>query len=165
MLTKINLYIIILPFFSVFINSILFFLMQLFNKKKYLLNLLISFFITNIGFVVNIYILNNRITDEHIFYLCFIFLCNSFIFMSLVQLPISSLQLTILRMINLNPGIKKKKILKKYNPSLIFDERIKRLISTDIICKKNSSYFLSDIKILIYLKIITLLKKLFGIKN
>lgn len=165
MLTKLNLYIILLPFFSILVQSILFFLLQIINNKKYLLNLLISFFLISIGFLVNIYILNGKITHEQFFYLFFIFLCNSFIFMSLVQLPISSLQLTILRMINLNPGITKKRILKKYNPNVIFEERIKRLESTDVIYKKSSSYYLKDFKILLYLKVLNFLKKIFGIKN
>ena len=85
--------------------------------------------------------------------------------MSLIQLSISSLQLTILRMIDLNPGISKKEILKKYNSSHIFEERIKRLVTTDIIYKKNSSYFLKDVKVLMYLKFLIILKKIFNIKN
>ena len=165
MLTKLNIYIILLPFFSILAHSALFFLLQIINKKKYLLNLLISFFLNSIVLLINIYILNNKISHEQIFYLFFIFLCNSFIFISLIQLPISSLQLTILRMINLNPGITKKIILKKYNPNIIFEERIKRLESTNVIYKKNSSYFLKDFKILLYLRVLNLLKKIFGIKN
>tara|TARA_B100001123_G_C15052633_1_gene924189 strand:- start:590 stop:796 length:207 start_codon:yes stop_codon:yes gene_type:complete len=68
-------------------------------------------------------------------------------------------------MIDLNPGITKKEILKKYNPNRIFEERIKRLEATDVICRKNSLYFLKDIKILLYLKLLLSLKKIFNIKN
>ena len=84
--------------------------------------------------------------------------------MSLIQLVISSLQLTILRIVDLNPGITKKKILKKYNSNRIFEERIKRLEDTDIIYKKKSAYFVQDIKILTYLKFLTFLRRLFNIK-
>ena len=165
MLTELNNYIIFLPFISVFLSSILFLLVQLLFSKKYLLNLLISLFFSFLFILSIIYISFDNLTNQQIFYLIFSYLCVSFIFMSLIQLAISSLQLTILRMIDLNPGISKKEILKKYNSSHIFEERIKRLVNTDIIYKKNSSYFLKDVKILMYLKFLIILKKIFNIKN
>ena len=165
MLTKLNVYIIFFPFVSVLLSSILFLFLQIFFNKKYFLNLLISLLWAFIFLLIVIYLLLPKLNDHQIFYLIFVHLCNSFIFMSLIQLPISSLQLTILRMIDLNPGITKKKILKKYNPNRIFEERIKRLEATDVICRKNSLYFLKDIKILLYLKLLLSLKKIFNIKN
>ena len=164
MLTKLNIYIIFLPFISVLLSSILFLFFQIFFNKKYLLNLLVSLLLAFIFILTTIYLLFSYLTDQQIVYLIFAHLCNSYIFMSLIQLPISSLQLTILRMIDLNPGITKKKILKKYDSNRIFEERIKRLEATDIIYRKNSSYFLKDIKILIYLKFLLFFKRLFNIK-
>jgi len=164
MLTKLNIYIIFLPFISVLLSSILFLFFQIFFNKKYLLNLLVSLLLAFIFILTIIYLLFSYLTDQQIVYLIFAHLCNSYIFMSLIQLPISSLQLTILRMIDLNPGITKKKILKKYDSNRIFEERIKRLEATDIIYRKNSSYFLKDIKILIYLKFLLFFKRLFNIK-
>ena len=165
MLTKLTNYIIFLPFFSVFLSGILFLFTQLLSSKKYLLNLLISLLFSFLFVLTIIYISFDNLTNQQVFYLIFSYLCVSFIFMSLIQLAISSLQLTILRMIDLNPGISKKKILKKYNSSHIFEERIKRLETTDVIYKKNSSYFLRDIKVLMYLKFLIILKKIFNIKN
>ncbi len=165
MLTKLHIYIIFLPFISVLLSGILFLFLQIFFGKKYLLNLLISLLLFFIFILTIIYLLFSYLTDQQIFYLIFSHLCNSFIFMSLIQLSISSLQLTILRMIDSNPGITKKKILKKYNSNHIFEERIKRLETTDILYRKNSSYFLKDIKIIIYLKFLLFLKRLFNIKN
>ena len=85
--------------------------------------------------------------------------------MVLMQSTISSLQLTILRMIYLNPGIKKKEILKKYNSNNIFKERIKRLLSGGIIYKKNSSFYIKNNNILYYLKFTLLLRNIFTKKN
>ena len=164
MLTKLDIYIIFLPFISVLFSSILFLFLQIFFNKKYFLNLLISLFLGFIFILIIIYLLFSYLTDEQIFYIVFAHLCNSYIFMSLIQLVVSSLQLTILRMIDLNSGITKKKILKKYNSNRIFEERIKRLEATGIIYRKNSSYFLKDIKILIYLKFLIFLRRLFNIK-
>ena len=80
-------------------------------------------------------------------------------------MPISSLQLTLLGIIRLNPGISRKKIIKRYNPNHVFDERIKRLEATNIIYKNKSSLFLKNKKILLYLNFLLIIKKIFNIKN
>jgi len=165
MLTKINIYIVFLPFFSVLLSSILFLLFQIFTNKNYLSNLIVSFFLIFFLVLIIIYKINSDLTDQQIFYLIFAYLCSSFIFMCIIQAPISSLQLTILRMIYLNPGTSRKEILKKLNSRNIFEERIKRLQNTNIICKKKTSLFLKNKKILLYLNFTLVLKKIFGIKN
>ena len=58
-----------------------------------------------------------------------------------------------------------KKIIKRYNSNHIFDERIKRLETTNIIHKNKSSLFLKNKKILWYLNFLLILKKIFNIKN
>ena len=165
MLTKLPIYIIFLPFVSIFLSSILFLLFQFFSNKKYLSNLIISFFLIFLLILIIIYKFSQDLSEQQIFYLIFVYLCNSFIFMSLIQTPISSLQLTILRMIYSNPGISRKKIIKKYNSNHIFEERITRLEATNIIYRNKSSFFLKNKKILLYLNFLLILKKLFNIKN
>ena len=141
MLTKLHIYIIFLPFISVLVSSILFLFFQLFSNKNYLSNLIISFFVIFFLILIIIYKLSPNLNDQEIFYLIFAYLCSSYIFMCLIQSPISSLQLTILRMIYLNPGIRKKEIFKKYNSNNIFEERIRRLESGGIIYKNcNRNY-------------------------
>ena len=139
MLTKLPIYIIFLPFVSIFLSSILFLFFQFFSNKKYLSNLIISFFLIFLLILIIIYKFSQNLSDQQIFYLIFAYLCNSFIFMSLIQTPISSLQLTILRIIYLNPGISRKKIIKKYNSNNVFEERIKRLETSDIIYRDKST--------------------------
>ena len=112
-----------------------------------------------------IYKLSSSLNDQEIFYLIFAYLCSSYIFMCFIQTPISSLQLTILRMIYLNPGISKKEILKKYNLNHIFEERIRRLESGGIIYKKKTSFFIKSSKILLYLNFTMVLRKIFNIKT
>ena len=165
MLAKINIYIVFLPFFSVLLSSILFLLFQIFTNKNYLSNLIVSFFLIFFLVLIVIYKIRSDLTDQQIFYLIFAYLCNSFIFMCLIQTPISSLQLTILRMIYSNPGIGRKKIIKKYNSNHVFEERIKRLETTNIIYRNKSSFFLKNKKILWYLNFLLILKKIFNIKN
>ena len=163
--TKLHIYIIFLPFISIFLSSILFLFFQLFLNKKYLLNLLISFFLISFSILFIIYKLSPNLSDQQIFYIIFAYLCNSYIFVTLIQMPISSLQLTLLRIICLNPGISRKKIIKRYNSNHVFDERIKRLEATNIIYKNKSSLFLKNKKILLYLNFLLILKKIFNIKN
>ena len=163
--TKLHIYIIFLPFISIFLSSILFLFFQLFINKKYLLNLLISFFLISFSILFIIYKLSPNLSDQQIFYIIFAYLCNSYIFVTLIQMPISSLQLTLLRIICLNPGISRKKIIKRYNSNHVFDERIKRLEATNIIYKNKSSLFLKNKKILLYLNFLLILKKIFNIKN
>jgi len=165
MLAKINIYIVFLPFFSVLLSSILFLIFQIFTNKNYLSNLIVSFFLIFFLVLIVIYKISSDLTDQQIFYLIFAYLCSSFIFMSIMQAHISSIQLTILRMIYLNPGINRKEILKKINSGNIFEERIRRLQNTNIIYKKKTSFFLKNKKILLYLNFTLLLKKIFGVKN
>ena len=165
MLTKLHIYIIFLPFISVLLSSILFLFFQLFSNKNYLSNLIISFFVIFFLILIIIYKLSSNLNDQEIFYLIFAYLCGSYIFMCLIQTPISSLQLTILRIIYLNPGISRKGIIKKYNSKHIFEERIRRLEATNIIYRNKSSFFLKNKKILLYLNFLLILKKLFNIKN
>ena len=164
MLTKLPIYVIFLPFISILLSSILFLFFQFFSNKKYFSNLIISFFLILLLILIIIYKFSQNLSDQQIFYLIFAYLCNSFIFMSLIQTSISSLQLTILRMIYSNPGISRKKIIKKYNSNHIFEERIKRLEATNIIYRNKSSFFLKNKKILLYLIFFSILKKLFNIR-
>jgi len=163
--TKLHIYIIFLPFISIFLSSILFLFFQLFLNKKYLLNLLISFFLISLSILFIIYELSPNLSDQQIFYIIFAYLCNSYIFVTLIQMPISSLQLTLLRLIRLDPGISRKKIIKRYNSNHIFNERIKRLEAMNIIYKNKSSLFLKNKKILLYLNFLLILRKIFNIKN
>ena len=163
--TKLHIYIIFLPFISIFLSSILYFFFQLFLNKKYLLNFLVSFFLISLSILFIIYKLSPNLSDQQIFYIIFAYLCNSYIFVTLIQMPISSLQLTLLRIICLNPGISRKKIIKRYNSNHVFNERIKRLEATNIIYKNKSSFFLKNKKILLYLNFLLILRKIFNIKN
>ena len=85
--------------------------------------------------------------------------------MNLVQACVSSLQLTILKIIYLNPGISKKEIIKKYNSKHLFEQRVRRLESADIIYKEKSSFFLKNKKILLVLNFFLIMKKIFNISN
>ena len=73
--------------------------------------------------------------------------------------------LLMMRIIYLYPGVSKREILKKYNANNIFKERIKRLESGGIIYKKNSSFFIKNNKIILYLNFTKILRKIFNVQN
>ena len=164
MLTKLNIVVIFLPFLSVFVSSILFLIFQKISNKNYLLNLIVSFFAIFFLILIVTYKINSNISDKEVFYLIFTYICFFWLFLCLIQSQVSSLQLTILRMIYLYPGINKKQILKKYNINNIFKERIERLESGQIIYKKNSSYFIKNYKIILYLNYTKILRRILNIK-
>ena len=88
-------------------------------------------------------------------------MCSFYLFTCLIQSQISSIQLTLLRIINSFKKINKKKILEIYNENNIFEERLKRLELSGIIEKKKSSYFIKNKKIIIYLNFTKLLRNIF----
>ena len=162
---KIEIYIIFLPFIFSFFSSILFLFFQLILKKKYFLKLLASIAITFCIFLFFIYKTKISFSDIQIFYLIFVYLCNSFIFLNIIQASISSLQLSVLEMVYFKPGISRKKIISKYSPVTIFDQRMKRLIAADIISLKKNYFVLKNTKILFVLNFFNLLRKTFAINN
>ena len=162
---KFNFFIISLPFVLVFFSSILFLVSRIIFIKKYFLNLIICLIFNFFTLLIVIYKFSIDLNDQQIFYLIFAYLLSSFILINLIQASVSSLQLAILRVVYLNPGISKKKIISKYSSSHVFEERIKRLVSGGIIYKKKSLFFLKSKKILLVLNFFLILKKIFNIKN
>jgi len=154
-------FIIFMPFVLSTFSAILFLLLQIFLKNKYFTNLIISLILILILNLFIIYRFNYSLDENKIFYLIFVYLCNSFIFMNLIQASVSSIQLVLLKIIYLNPGISRMAILKKYSSKNLFEQRLKRLKSGNIIGIKKNSYFIKNNKILLVLNFFLILKMLF----
>ena len=65
---------------------------------------------------------------------------NVYIFLNIIQLPISSIQINILRVLNKN-NMTKEKLLKQYNDTKIFEIRFKRLSNSNIFKYKIKIYY------------------------
>ena len=154
-------FIIFMPFVLSAFSAILFSLLQIFLKNNYFTNLIMSLILILILNLFVIYRFNYSLDENKIFYLIFVYLCNSFIFMNLIQASVSSIQLVLLKIIYLNPGISRKAILKKYSSKNLFEQRLKRLKSGNIIGIKKNSYFIKNNKILLVLNFFLILKILF----
>ena len=159
-----NLLIIFFPFFSTLCYALFFLLIQQFKKDTYLKNLIYIFLFIVIIKVYVIFKFNYFFNYHEIFYIFFVFLCNSFIFMNTIQVPISSMQFALLRIIESSPNLSEKDIQKKYNPNIVFDERIRRLCQSGILFEKKSILEIKDKKILILLKFIRFFKVLYKVR-
>ena len=137
----------------------------MFSNKNYLLNLIISFSTTLFLLLILSYKISSNVTYQEVFYLIFTYICSFYLFICFIQAQVSSIQLTILRMIYLNPNITKKRIIKNYNVNNMFEERLKRLESGGIIYKKNSSIFIKNNKIIFYLNFTKILRNIFSSRH
>jgi hypothetical protein len=84
--------------------------------------------------------------------------------MNLIQVPISSLQVKLLRIIHKSNGIKESKIYSLYNANHIFEERLKTFIANKTIKKEKSLIKLNNKKILFFYYLIKYLKIIHNIK-
>ena len=138
-LNNIN-FILVLPFLSFGITAFQFYLLQLFSKKSFnnfILSILTLLIINFIYLFLNIHLIS-------IFYFTFVLLTmimNVYIFLNIIQLPISSIQINILRVLNKN-NMTKEKLLKQYNDTKIFEIRFKRLSNSNIFKYKNKNLLL-----------------------
>ena len=105
-MNKSDFLILLLPFFSTSIYVLTFLITQILKRNSYLSNLLYSFILILSIKIILAFIFQDLIEIKELMYIFFVFFCTSFIFMNLIQVPISSLQVKILRKIKKNNGIK-----------------------------------------------------------
>lgn len=163
-MNKFNLLVLLLPFIFTFAYSLVFLILQQISDKKYLSKLIYSFiflFLLKIILIIKFY---NFFNIQEIFYILFAFVCNCFIFMNLIQVPISSLQIKILRIVAKHKGIKERKINAMYDSRHIFEERLKTFINNGTVKKKNSVIKLNSKKILIFYVFFKFVKALHNIR-
>ena len=163
-MNKFDFLILLLPFLSTSIYVLTFLVSQILKRDSYLSNLLYSFiFILSIKIILA-FIFQDLIEIKELMYIFFVFFCSSFIFMNLIQVPISSLQVKILRIIKKNNGIKESKIYNIYNANHIFEERFNTLLKNKTLKKDKSLIRFSNKKILLFYYLIKYIKIIHNIK-
>jgi hypothetical protein len=163
-MNKIELAVIFLPLILTFFYILTFFILQQIYSERYLGNLIYSFIFNFIANICLIYKFSYIFGNHQIFYIVVVYLCGGYIFMNLIQIPISSLQAKILKMIYSDLNLTEKSILTKYNSSNVFEERIKTFLSNKTIIIKKSLIILQNKKILLFYLFFKLLKKIYNIK-
>ena len=163
-MNKLNFLIIFSPFVFTLFYVLVFFLVQQLSNKKYLSKLIYSFILVLLLEIFSVIKFYNLLDTQQIFYILFVFICNSFIFMNLIQIPISSLQVKMLRIISKNNDLNEKKINLKYTPSNIFEERITTFINNETIIKEKSILKLRSKKILFFYVFFKYFKALYNVR-
>ena len=111
-----------------------------------------------------VFIFKDLIEIKEFIYIFFAYLCMSFVFMNLIQVPISSLQVKILRIIKKNNGLKESKIFNIYNANHIFEERFNTLLKNKTIKKEKLLIRINNKRILLFYYLIKYIKIIHNIK-
>lgn len=160
-----QIYVILYPFILQTFIVLVYLIIQQINNSSYLKKLYFLFFIFfTFTLILNIKFFHYLVLQEMI-YIYFCFFCNFFIFLNFIQVPISSLQINLLRLINNYPNLEKNQIISKYNLEEIINLRIKRLLKEKIIFKKNKNYALRKRNILFLNNLLNLIKKIYGFEK
>lgn len=160
-----QIYVILYPFILQTFIVLVYLIIQQINNSSYLKKLYFLFFIFfTFTLILNIKFFHYLVLQEMI-YIYFCFFCNFFIFLNFIQVPISSLQINLLRLINNCPNLEKNQIISKYNLEEIINLRIKRLLKEKIIFKKNKNYALRKRNILFLDNLLNLIKKIYGVEK
>ena len=163
-MNKFDFLILLLPFLTTLIYVLTFFISQFLKRNSYLSNLLYSFVLILVIKIILVFIFKDLIEIKEFIYIFFSYLCMSFVFMNLIQVPISSLQVKILRIIKKNNGLKESKIYNIYNANHIFEERFNTLLKNKTIKKDKALIRINNKKILLFYYLIKYIKIIHNIK-
>ena len=151
-------FILLLPFLSFVLIALQFYILQFISKNR-LNNFAISCISVSI---VNFFYIYENILLISIFHIIFITLTsimNIYIFLNLIQLPVSSIQINILRIIN-KKKITQIQLQKKYNDHKIFNLRFKRLLESNVFDYKNGKFLIKSKFVTLVLNIFLFLQKI-----
>tara|TARA_B100000029_G_C17506111_1_gene934490 strand:- start:334 stop:828 length:495 start_codon:yes stop_codon:yes gene_type:complete len=146
-----------LPIFNFLIIIFLFFIFQAFSKKRIfnmILTILFNFILNTIFF----YLYPNFYSTFFLTYIALTLFMNIYIFFNLIQLPVSSIQINMLKIINKYKSIDVQDLKKKYNNNIIFNLRYKRLKQGNFIQVNKKKINLSGKFLLIILNIFLFLR-------
>lgn len=151
-------FILLLPFLSFVLIALQFYILQFISKNR-LNNFAISCISVSI---INFFYIFESILLIPIFHIIFITLTsimNIYIFLNLIQLPVSSIQINILRIIN-KKKITQIQLQKKYNDHKIFNLRFKRLLESNVFDYKNGKFLIKSKFVTLVLNIFLFLQKI-----
>tara|TARA_X000000950_G_scaffold289185_1_gene410573 strand:+ start:4160 stop:4645 length:486 start_codon:yes stop_codon:yes gene_type:complete len=148
----------VLPIISFFCLFALFFITQLIANKK-IQNIIFSTLFLLIFNSIFIIIYYRELDSFHIVYLILTFVMNIYIFINMLNLPVSSIQINILRLIK-KKNFSEKDLLKVYNDKKIFDIRYKKLMENKVITYNKNKFKIKNNFLIYILKIFLFLRKI-----
>ena len=137
---------------------VLFFISKLFvNNKIHNILFSISFLlIFNFIFITNYY---RNLDNFYIAYLILTYVMNIYIFINILNLPVSSIQINILRLIK-KKNISEKNLIKIYNDKKIFKIKYKKLIKNNVFTYKKNKFEIKSKFLIFILTIFIFLRKI-----
>ena len=151
-------FLLLLPFLSFVLIALQFYILQFISKNR-LNNFVISCISVSI---INFFYIYKNIFLNSIFHIIFITITsimNIYIFLNLIQLPVSSIQINILRIIN-KKKITQIQLQKKYNDHKIFNLRFERLLESNVFDYKNGKFLIKSKFVILVLNIFLFLQKI-----
>jgi len=151
-------FLLLLPFLSFVLIALQFYILQFISKNK-LNNFVIS--CISVSIINFFYIYENilLISIFHIIFITITSIMNIYIFLNLIQLPVSSIQINILRIIN-KKKITQIQLQKKYNDHKIFNLRFERLLESNVFDYKNGKFLIKSKFVILVLNIFLFLQKI-----
>jgi hypothetical protein len=156
----VNIFIIPLCIFS--ITPLLFLLLQLANNQKYLRNLRQCFFWGSLTYLVITLFYVNEI--DSIIYLSLLYLAFFFIFINLIQLYKSGVQIQIIKEVYVNPKVDVVDYLKNIELKKYLETK-KKLLDMKIIKIKKNKYIVKSSFIIFTYNVFKFLKKIYSIEK
>lgn len=148
----------ILPFLSFGVIAFQFFFLQLILKNKFK-----NFMIATLSLIainlIYLFINFDSITILDLSLIILTSIMNIYIFLNIIQLPVSSIQINILRILD-KKSMSQKKLLTQYNDSKIFDIRLMRLSKSNIIKYKKNKFIIKSSFIIFILNFFLFLRKI-----
>ena len=156
----VNIFIIPLCIFS--ITPILFLLLQLVNNKKYLRNLRQCFYLGSLTYLaITLFYISKM---DLIVYLFLLYLAFFFIFINLIQLYISGVQIRIIKEVYENQKVDVIDYLKNAELKKYFETK-KKLLDMKIIKIKKNKYVVKNSFIIFTYNVFKFLKKIYSIEK
>ena len=151
-------FLLLLPFLSFVLIALQFYILQFISKNR-LNNFVIS--CISVSIINFFYIYENilLISIFHIIFITITSIMNIYIFLNLIQLPVSSIQINILRIIN-KKKITQIQLQKKYNDHKIFNLRFERLLESNVFDYKNGKFLIKSKFVILVLNIFLFLQKI-----
>ena len=144
---------------AIFINLILQIYIKLIHKFSFLKSIKIGF-ASGLALIILMFFVNYKLTIMMKFEILILYILSSYCYIVIINTPESSVRLKILFIIN-KKKITRKKLLKLYNDKVMFQLRLKKLIKSNTILKKQKNLYIRNQNVILLFYLFKILKKLY----
>jgi len=154
-----NLHPISILLLAIFINLISQIYIKLVHKFSFYKSIKIGY-ASGLAFIILMFFVNYKLTIIMKFEIVILYILSSYCYIIIINTPESSVRLKILFIINKNK-ISRKKLLKLYNNKVMFQLRLKKLIKSNTILKRQENLYIRNQSVILLFYLFKILKKLY----